>query len=1149
MAISLINNLYPPIVPDAMPAFIRTQTCRIYFSFPIYNSKNDIKSIQLSLINQKTNTSALRSDLYPSGIKIIDSKLIKSIADEENPDILWKDYDYFIEINTDDLIGKINSDNSITREFGLNQFYKVQLRFTSIIASNPDKQNGQVSAKWLYDNAGYFSEWSKVCLIKGIEKPIITIHGFENSDDIENEGIISTNQIVEIVGKLTFEKNNNLEAEYLKSYNIKLYQADNINNPLIKSQEVYTNPYNPNEFNYQLPYDLVDGVDYIMQLTYTTNNLYTKTISYNFTVIERGIDKINADIFATPDDENGRIKIDIISKDSTEGFIGNLTIRRTSSESNFHKWEDVKTVTYMSESALNYTWYDTTVQSGVWYKYCAQKRNRYGHRGVIIQIEKPVMCVLEDIFLTKNDCQLKIKFNPSLSEFKYNVSQSQQITIGDKFPHITRNGNSYFRSFPIGGLISSFIDTSDWYDPHFEEKEHDDSFSNQFDQEDFVKNKNEIKAFTSKKEIYEESKNLYDEYNDLNNINEYNDYIYEREFREKVYDFLYKHDIKLFRSTTQGNILIKLMNIDFQPVEALGRRLYSFTATAIQIDEANISNYNKYGIQTVGDYQKYIIYQHEVLGSIQGTYQGDIMKVINSKYEKSEKEGFKNEIEGLMTLKLEIESDPFVIIEQNGIPVKAKTNSQINEADATIGHIVYINGSPIIIHSKPTPQIVQKNTDNKITYQKSGKTTYISVFELKENNTFITSLSFDQPTTVTINYKAKLNEKEDEKIASKLYYYKRMGQLYGSFNPKTSLMKKIYNKYVLDYETYYQKLIEITDIQVESNYQNTVVYVKDSKDDDFNRHVLKNGFLQLKDDDATIEGLYFCGVHLTQCKDPLEIQSINGLTQNDFELQTDKIYNNFEEILADFTEVKPKNGNIYQVRAYGLKYLTSLENNKTLIVPKNPTENEKIYYDIKEDEEKTEFYTVDNSLYDDSSNILMLDINHTTPENELIINHIVIPKNIYTLYVEEINDDERLQFVYYYGYWYLLQDIKNRIKLSQKENIRQIRDYEYIMTNQSYLNFEDIKNPIPNGVYQIRNPIINNPVSYDRSSGLLIINEDNIYQKTDNNYGLFLEEMTQASSQYIYYHGKWYNFTLNHDVICPIDGIVDYCYEIVKGVY
>ena len=114
--------------------------------------------------------------------------------------------------------------------------------------------------------------------------------------------------------------------------------------------------------------------------------------------------------------------------------------------------------------------------------------------------------------------------------------------------------------------------------------------------------------FTSKSEIYGETQNLYDEYNNNKNITQYNDYIYEKKFREKVYDFLYKHNVKLFRSTTEGNILVKLMNIDFQPVESLGRMLYSFTASAVEVDEANINNYQKYGIQNVGTYENYITY-------------------------------------------------------------------------------------------------------------------------------------------------------------------------------------------------------------------------------------------------------------------------------------------------------------------------------------------------------------------------------------------------------------------------------------------------------------------------------------------------------------------------------------------------------------
>jgi len=40
-------------------------------------------------------------------------------------------------------------------------------------------------ASWIYNNTQYFSEWSKVCLIKGIEQPVISIHGFDDIDEGE----------------------------------------------------------------------------------------------------------------------------------------------------------------------------------------------------------------------------------------------------------------------------------------------------------------------------------------------------------------------------------------------------------------------------------------------------------------------------------------------------------------------------------------------------------------------------------------------------------------------------------------------------------------------------------------------------------------------------------------------------------------------------------------------------------------------------------------------------------------------------------------------------------------------------------------------------------------------------------------------------
>ena len=812
---TISSNLYPPVVPDIASAFVEN-FCNIYFSIPQYNSETDFQKncLQITLVNQKTNISALDPNKYPAGVKLASFYLDSSKKG---------DYNYYTTIYSSDLKDSI---------FTTNQFYKIQLRFTATGVNVPET----ATERWLSENKNLFSEWSKVCLIKQIEKPRIIINGFNNETQNGNEKVTLTNPTLDIIGRLQTNG-----EEYLQSYNIKVYNSNDLTTPIYQSGEIYTNSYNPNEFYYEGNYELVDGEEYTLKFTYVTNNLYTESIKYNFIIVQQGIDKIDANIYATPEEDKGRIKIQILSDDlSNKIFIGNLVIRRTSSKSNFHRWEDVNVVPYVTESKIDYTWYDRTVESGVWYKYCAQKQNSRGYRGAIIQIDQPVMCLFDDIFITTGDKQLKIMFNPSLSEFKYNVTESQQTTIGAKYPYINRNSANYFRSFPIGGLISSFVDTTDWYDPHFQDGE-------------FKNNKDELGLFTTKSEIYGSNKQLYNNYNQNHGITSYNDYIYEKEFRQKVYDFLYKHDVKLFRSTTEGNILIKLMNIDFQPVESLGRRLYSFTANAVEVDAATIKNYDKYNIQKIGKYSQYINYKHKKMGQI-STYFSSKENVIQSiiyKYQKSTNAGFINQIEGLTKVKIEIESPPYLIAEQDGQLIRITEPS--NFTNVISGYIIQINEKDFIIRPS-TERILQK--DGKI------KIVHIGFFESKDDNILIKSLSFKYPVFASVDYIVSLNEIEDTSSLIERYYTSlRPGQLFGTFSPQDMLVQKIYNKYYIKNDVYYQKLLNISGIEIQS-MPGAIIYIKDSKDSNFDKHILENGYLQLMDSEVDIRGLYFCGIHL-----------------------------------------------------------------------------------------------------------------------------------------------------------------------------------------------------------------------------------------------------------------------------------------------
>lgn len=611
---AILNNLYPPIMNTYAPAFLidsnntAANTCKVYFSFSAYNTIADIKYAQVTISTQNTNTSALNPEKYPSGIMLSNVFIDNTRKTDDK---------YYIKITKADMLNE---------KFEINQYYKVQIRFTSIDASDAKVLPPQQIDNWLAENMSLFSEWSSVCLVRGISTPSLAITNL-NSASITN---LSTSRL-DILGKLIFA--NEAETEMLKSYTIKLF--DDNGNLVNSSGTLYNNNYSgANEINYTFRYELLDGENYTITIEYTTQNLYTNSMSYQVFVILGSAGVLDADLKVSEDEENGAITLAITAKDNSHYYTGNLTIRRTSSESNFTLWDDIQNIS-IENQLLNITWRDYTIKSGIWYKYCIQQRDSLGNRGPIVKMKEPVMVVFDHAFLTSNGKQLKIKFNPQVSSLKYITHDSKTDTIGSKYPFVRRNGYTYYRQFPISGLISHFID--------------------------------EDNIFTSREEMYGELLELYNNYNKQKRITQYNDYTYERDFREKVMEFLYNNEVKLFRSPTEGNILVKLTDVSFTPEVALGRMLYSFSCTANEIAEVNIENYSKYNIQPIDSLDEELAYSEDVMGQITLKVPAgkDVLQVLQEKYQGDAAEGYVYTVNSLNSLSIKIEDEPYLIGENS----------------------------------------------------------------------------------------------------------------------------------------------------------------------------------------------------------------------------------------------------------------------------------------------------------------------------------------------------------------------------------------------------------------------------------------------------------------------------------------------------
>lgn len=203
-----------------------------------------------------------------------------------------------------------------------------------------------------------------------------------------------------------------------------------------------------------------------------------------------------------------------------------------------------------------------------------------------IETKKPIALFIEDIFLATKDLTLKIKYNPDLTNYKRNVVDTITPTLGGAYPFVRRNGAQIYRTFNIGGLISY---NAEVYYPNSWSLDSVHSMT-----------ESENDEFVESLFINQAGKNTIDSsrYNQLvaDGIitTEQKRVLYERLFRTMVMDFLYDDQVILFKSQPEGNIFVRLSNVQLTPNKQLDRHIYSFSATATEVLEASADNYFKY---------------------------------------------------------------------------------------------------------------------------------------------------------------------------------------------------------------------------------------------------------------------------------------------------------------------------------------------------------------------------------------------------------------------------------------------------------------------------------------------------------------------------------------------------------------------------
>lgn len=768
-------SIYPPTLQSTQPAFLYSvPSYTIYFTLQQITSFNDIGHIQIRIVRQSNNRTIVNTDQYPDGT------IYKPPGD-----IRQEGSRYSVDINASEL----------AETWKPGYVYKVQMRFgtTEMFGSV-----GQF-ATWKQEqiNNQTFSEWSTVMVIKAISEPQPLI---KNAEAIRQD-VVSTEQTESsltplFTGTCTIEEVNK-EAE--DKFKFDLYEGSEADteNFVETSGWLQHDSVADSADTFRFKHVLTNSGTYTVIYTVITVNGYeiqaapytfTATQSYYAELVGAKIRVDDQDIFCR---ENGCMRIYLTTENPLGG---SYVLTRSDERSNYQVWEDLQFFMYINKSFDNTHIYDDfTIESGIKYKYAFQQENAAGLRTTPIYDSgnKYHLVNFEYGYLYHDQVQLKLSFNEKLNTFKHTVLSSKQDTLGDKYPHISKNGYAYYAEFPITGTISFQMD----YDQTFFKLEDDGFHYNG----ELVIPRDKLGEFDSKRTASDGSIET-DRVHLTINSNLVDDNIFvERMFREKAEEFLNNYDYKLYRSPTEGNIVVVLTNVSMTPNATVGRMIYDFSATAYEVMDDTLDNLNEFGIIDRGSFQ--ILSSDEItlsLGQIPGLYtntsdislmaakasdSNNIYNMIKQQEEVKTTEGYRMQLERVVSLWIDVYPDTKMVAEITELEAERSKRLDeglpVDDIDAQIAELQGI----VQALSNPAGNFVISINGRNIMVMPNR------VYSLREP---VYSLQLVRcPCPIIVNYIAELTQVEDLTVGvvQAIDTSRIWGQLAGIFTDTDKVLK------------------------------------------------------------------------------------------------------------------------------------------------------------------------------------------------------------------------------------------------------------------------------------------------------------------------------------------------------------------------
>ena len=559
---------YPPIIDGSIPAFVGH-----ILKVPItHNPAVNLNSVVgYSLKLRYVNNTLMENDQHKSTIEI-DGAFLESDSIPfdlwGNKELIGSGYFYPNSFTSYNLNNK-----TYPHPINMGDYFKVQVAYIF--------QDG---------NAKKIGHYSSVAITKRTAEPTIEISNLKT-------GLNRLTKTQSFEG--VYITNDKDPDERLYSWEMKLFDEDD--NVIDSSGErLFFASQNRDQTSQAVSHTFYNSIEenkiYKIQFFGTTVNGY-RSASNRYQLMEINTKQwsLGARFWAEMNSEYGYISLSMKDDEADDKKWmrpGKYFITRESSKDNYSTLLPIGTVTVLTNYVQTVPEFfrDYNIEQGISYKYYLQQFNNYkiysspiyasSTPDVVEESPAEIYCDFEDAFLYDGERQLRIRFNPSVSSFKTTKLEQKTDTIGGKYPFFFSNRQIGYKEFPIGGLISYHMD------------------------EQFC-TKEELGL---DEQIYT-TQGLQDKEKRSNRLPTTNLVNYsvaaERNFKLKVLDWLNDGKYKLFKSPTEGNYLVRLMNVSLTPNEQLGRMLHSFSATAYECLDNTYENLINYGFHKLAEVIEY----------------------------------------------------------------------------------------------------------------------------------------------------------------------------------------------------------------------------------------------------------------------------------------------------------------------------------------------------------------------------------------------------------------------------------------------------------------------------------------------------------------------------------------------------------------